>query len=1670
MSLTPVQQALYANRVTRDCLLAADGDVGAALAAAEYIVATQPMPDEVEIEQDAEDENGDPPVPVDLSIDIHGVKHKEKGPGGGQFAKKGEERYDIEKTWRSKWIEGLEDSEKEAIEEYTLNSDKINSALRSGTLGGNSAYTVSDLDAAIEKSVLPHDVLTYRGLTSDPDWEIGEEIEELGYTSVSKSLHTAIDFADQHGEIDGKGVLIEVVLPKGTLAIDVGTLSPSYASEGEVLTARGTRSKVVGKREEKGRIIYRIELSTDVTTPALSLNTFLSFDIHNRQAQGILNRTLQAAKGLTATARKDLAAALKQGATGNGEAILNFIDKYRVQLAKLLTTTQLAAVLEGAREVAAKVPTLANFPGAIPPPPTLEPQKAVALIERLEKLTEEKRVEEVYKLPATEQAYVRQAIAARAAPPPTVPPIVPQHAEGGAPEDIHYPIIEEAIKNLQERNVMDRRRYDALNAAARAKAFTVANVQAQETLTKIRDSLAESAAEGADYETWRKKVLADVDQGTFLSDAHQETVYRTNIQTGFSDGQEAVLQHPLVRSGFPYRARDAIHDDRVRKNHLALEKLGIQGTNIYRADDPVWQLFRVPWDYNDRCADTALTVRQAAEAGIKEAQRWLEAGVEPADKAFVKMPDFRPPEGFQRAVAAAPLSVQLSLQPVVTFSTTKPDEETETSLLYGQPEVGGIASATLDTAKEPKSTKVGRHTKKLRPNGKRRSLFRRLRVKKRWKPSVSLSVDAGGRKHGEKGSGHGGQFVKGGGGISSLPKIEQAKSLEELHKQADELSSKIWTEHHPILHRMGAPVRMVRRLTKRLKTGMEARYGKAQTKAIFASGLAISWGAMAAGKYVPSEVAMVPALCLAEGYLQLKRGIGKLLSNEERQLSLREIHSLGKRLHEKILAAWDDAQEHEGSDDISLAVSGLPFARPKGWYRAPNPPKPGWVNVYTSPRGAKWWASPKNAAAGVPGSAAPTPAAPAPVAPPTPVLHRGANVIGGTPAAAPAPPPKPSHYQPPAPNLALKVAPYVGGKSAQTGLPVNIDHTVVGSFPNTFSSLSADFNQVTKPSAAFAFAFRQYHHTPSGYDVIASWKHGVPFSNQPSLYTITVLDGTGKVVSTYDSQAPRDESYVEGRAVQTAHWLEGELKKIANQKKSAAVAAPLAQFAWEYAQAAGVKPGVVPFSLSDTGGGNRTKIDGYLRSEFPKLIGAAQHAPHAGMDTIEHTNNILHPANLRTAGLPARDAEILRLGMVFHDVGKQYDPFDHDHPRKSAVDAEPLLWQFGLSPREVSDTLAVIKWHDAYGDQMRAGHGGAAVVAKLAYEYADDTLPPDKRKVEAHRINDLLMRAFQSDVSTIPGLTSKPIPGRPDLKPSGHVDADTTGPAFKAKVAKEIDAMAQPGALVPPPSSIPLPKKPPTIPTGTTPPDLVAPGLKWGEFVQRTDDIPVGEPVPYDSTKQPPSEVYREAEKNPDLNYARAFNMGYDGPTGLIVTAYHGTNKTAAGGILSTGIRAGNSGDNAFGHGVYAVVNGAYNIPSGYSSGAVVQMEVHTGRTISHDDLVSKVLPKWKQANPALAKKIGYSSHNAHLTAAALWAGYSTIAVAYGYKSNPTLVVLDPARIRLKSVVDSTHGGTTINTIHGKVTSKGLSAEEKSTTKGHPDYITVKNGVPKGWDGQPRTT
>lgn len=234
--------------------------------------------------------------------------------------------------------------------------------------------------------------------------------------------------------------------------------------------------------------------------------------------------------------------------------------------------------------------------------------------------------------------------------PPWLPPGTPTAFDLPEPEGdavISFPQIDIAARDLAARRVLTRGDFDALADEAKFQAFTVAKVQSLDVLEKLRDALSADVAQGGTLAEFEKRVNAILSgEGSALSPAHIENIYRTNIAAAYAEGQRQVLNHPLVADEFPYVEYTAVHDSRTRPEHLQLEKLGIGGGPIYRRDDPVVNLFWPPWDYQCRCAVIALTLEDAAAKGVAEAIEWLRTGQPPASPAWVKMPDFKPRPGF----------------------------------------------------------------------------------------------------------------------------------------------------------------------------------------------------------------------------------------------------------------------------------------------------------------------------------------------------------------------------------------------------------------------------------------------------------------------------------------------------------------------------------------------------------------------------------------------------------------------------------------------------------------------------------------------------------------------------------------------------------------------------------------------------------------------------------------------------------------------------------------------------------------------------------------------------------------------------------------------------------------------------------------------------------------
>lgn len=210
---------------------------------------------------------------------------------------------------------------------------------------------------------------------------------------------------------------------------------------------------------------------------------------------------------------------------------------------------------------------------------------------------------------------------------------------------IRYVATEKATEYLRNRIDFTPAEFEQLDADARRAAFTVARTTTADAVQAVREALADDVARGGTLRAFRETVAEALD-GSGLSESQVEAIYRTQVGRAQAAGQIAVLESPFVADAFPYLLYSATHDGRVRPEHLAMESLGLNGTAVYRRDDPVWDTHYPPWAWNCRCVVIPLSVEDAAARGVREAIEWLRSGRPPVYPEFVPPPPFSIPKGW----------------------------------------------------------------------------------------------------------------------------------------------------------------------------------------------------------------------------------------------------------------------------------------------------------------------------------------------------------------------------------------------------------------------------------------------------------------------------------------------------------------------------------------------------------------------------------------------------------------------------------------------------------------------------------------------------------------------------------------------------------------------------------------------------------------------------------------------------------------------------------------------------------------------------------------------------------------------------------------------------------------------------------------------------------------
>ncbi|MEA3493889.1 MAG: HD domain-containing protein [Candidatus Margulisiibacteriota bacterium] len=162
-----------------------------------------------------------------------------------------------------------------------------------------------------------------------------------------------------------------------------------------------------------------------------------------------------------------------------------------------------------------------------------------------------------------------------------------------------------------------------------------------------------------------------------------------------------------------------------------------------------------------------------------------------------------------------------------------------------------------------------------------------------------------------------------------------------------------------------------------------------------------------------------------------------------------------------------------------------------------------------------------------------------------------------------------------------------------------------------------------------------------------------------------------------------------------------------------------------------------------------------------------QHDAHDGIDPLRHTYNALllldtgdieHLNKTKIPGFKKSLIELIRIAMLYHDIGKLEGPFDTNHPEKSAKIARDILKDPSISgvgelnDKELDFALLLIKSHDLLGDLSKDYYSGKTNNAEGLFKIRtvfEKYMPKSLTLEQLFLIHTVIAKA---DIGSIPGL------------------------------------------------------------------------------------------------------------------------------------------------------------------------------------------------------------------------------------------------------------------------------------------------------------------------------
>lgn len=184
-------------------------------------------------------------------------------------------------------------------------------------------------------------------------------------------------------------------------------------------------------------------------------------------------------------------------------------------------------------------------------------------------------------------------------------------------EDFEPLPFEEAIAFFNDKVSLTPVEFAALEQAAQAKAFTVADGARTVVREQVQGMLQRALTDGVTLREFQRDA-ASVLQRLGMSARtpwYWQTVYRTNLQTSYQVGRWQQMTHPDIRDLRPYLRYVSARLPSTRQSHL--EKHGL----IYPIDHRFWKVWYPPNGFNCYCTATSVSDALLARRGWEVSER-----------------------------------------------------------------------------------------------------------------------------------------------------------------------------------------------------------------------------------------------------------------------------------------------------------------------------------------------------------------------------------------------------------------------------------------------------------------------------------------------------------------------------------------------------------------------------------------------------------------------------------------------------------------------------------------------------------------------------------------------------------------------------------------------------------------------------------------------------------------------------------------------------------------------------------------------------------------------------------------------------------------------------------------------------------------------------------------